>query len=46
MCLLLLLLLGDSPLFPQKEFTEVRVTTVIDSSLLLAQILMSFFPAL
>jgi len=34
------------PVPSKKEFTEVRVTTVIDSLLLLAQILMSFFPAL
>ena len=34
-------LLGDSDLFSQKQFTQVRVTTVVYSLLLLAQILIS-----
>lgn len=36
-------LLGDSTLLSQKQFTEVRVTAVIDSLLLLARILICFF---
>jgi len=36
-------LLGDSTLFSQKQFTEVRVTAVIDSLLLLAWILICLF---